>query len=247
MIDQRFKFESMPESRFDRDKEAARLECIVNVIQSEGLKHVVEVGGGANPLFSLEQCSSLGIETYTLNDISEIELNKAPSGYEKLCMDFASTENTIKNQYDLAFSFMVCEHVKDAEIFHQNLFQALKPGGVSLHVFPTLYTLPFILNRVIPESVSSTLLNILHPRANRYQNEKFPAYYDWCRGPTPKQIRRFENIGFEILSYKGFFGHVYYRQRLKPLHALELIKTKWLLKYPIYCLTSYAEVMLRKP
>jgi hypothetical protein len=75
---------------------------------------------------------------------------------------------------------------------------------------------------------------------------KFSAYYSWSRGPSNSMIRRFEEIGFEIIDYRGYFGHYYY-QKLPWLHRLEMFKSKLLLKYPVPQLCSYARVVLRKP
>jgi hypothetical protein len=75
---------------------------------------------------------------------------------------------------------------------------------------------------------------------------KFSAYYSWSRGPSNSMIRRFEEIGFEIIDYRGYFGHYYY-QKLPWLHRLEMFKSKLLLKYSVPQLCSYARVVLRKP
>src|ERR1700721_1406514 len=53
--------------------------------------------------------------------------------------------------YDLVFSKMLCEHLPDARTFHANCLRLLRPGARAVHFFPTLYTLPFVANRLIPE------------------------------------------------------------------------------------------------
>lgn len=207
---------------------------------------VLEIGAGANPTIPLERLSSLGISRYTTNDVSAAELAKAPAGYETLCADFTDPSLEIPTPFDLICSRMVNEHVQDGAAYYRNIFRALRPGGVTAHAFSTLYALPFVVNRLTPERLSSALLDLFAPR-DRHQHDKFRAYYSWSRGPTANQIRRFKSIGFEILEYRGYFGHRYYQRRLGALHRLELMKEHWLLRYPIPQLTAYAVVVLRRP
>jgi hypothetical protein len=81
---------------------------------------------------------------------------------------------------------------------------------------------------------------------DKYQNGKFKAYYSWSRGPGRKMIRRFENIGFEVITYTGYFGHNYYL-KIPFLHHLEMRKAEALVKYPISMLCTYSTLVLRKP
>ena len=42
------------------------------------------------------------------------------------------------------FSSLTCPHCAN---FHENIYESLKPGGYAVHIFPTLYTIPFIINK----------------------------------------------------------------------------------------------------
>jgi hypothetical protein len=141
---------------------------------------------------------------------------------------------------------MVGEHISDGEECHKNIYKMLRPGGISAHCFSTLWTLPFALNRLLPAWVTNPLLNIFGPR-DEYRHAKFKAYYSWSRGLSKRMIQRFEGLGFEVLSYTGYFGHAYYRDRLPILEPMEILKSRLLLKYPVPQLCSYATLVLRKP
>ncbi|WKW12435.1 methyltransferase domain-containing protein [Pseudogemmatithrix spongiicola] len=221
-------------------------DWIAALVRRHAARHVLEIGAGANPTLPLDRLADLGIAQYTTNDVSADELAKAPPGYETLCADFTDPALVLARQYDFICSRMVNEHVRDGETYFRNIYRALTPGGVTAHAFSTLYALPFLANRLMPEAVSSALLNLFAPR-DRHQHDKFRAYYSWSRGPTVRQIRRFERLGFEVLEYRGFFGHRYYEHRLAPLHRAELAKERWLLRHPIPQLTAYATVVLRRP
>ena len=210
---------------------------------------VLEIGSGHNPTLSREVVISQRLR-YVLNDVSSTELAKAKVDYETLTLDFSqSTESAdLFQSFDCIFSRMVGEHVSNGHIFHRNIFGMLQPGGIAVHCFSTLWTLPFFLNHILPEKLSYRLLRKVAPR-NEDPNlfGKFSAHYDWCRGPSKGMITQLESIGFEVLEYTGYFGHRYYAPRMPLLHRLENEKTAWLLKFPHPAFCSYATVVLRKP
>ena len=109
-----------------------------------------------------------------------------------------------------------------------------------------MYAAPFIANRLLPDALTKrVLLKVQGGRGEDGNEGKFPAYYRWCRGPSTRQVRRLEAIGYQVESYTGFFGHSYYR-KLGPLGILEEAKSRLLLKRPVAALTSFAVVKLRR-
>ena len=209
--------------------------------------NVLEIGSGANPTMSIEDVRRWNIQ-YITSDIDEAELKKADPVFKTQCMDASkpTIDPSLLGKFDLIFSRMVNEHIRDGRLYHANIFRMLAPGGVAVHAFSTLYTLPFVVNAMVPVALSEVLLKLVSPR-DTYQHGKFPAYYSWSRGPTRRSIAGFREIGYEVLSYDGYFGHGYYRRRSKLLHALEQAKAAWLLKLPLPLLCAYAVVVLRKP
>lgn len=216
-----------------------------DLIREHGAKDVLEIGAGANPTLGPDAVRELRLQSHTINDVSADELRKAPAGAKTLCADFAAPNLGIEDRFDFAFSRMVNEHVRDGHVYYGNIHRALKPGGVTAHVFSTLYSLPFVVNRLLPESLSAALLDIF-ARRDHHKDGKFRAYYSWSRGPSRRQFRRFESLGFDVLQYTGYFGHLYYKNRLQPLHWLEQRKSALLLRMPSAHLTAYASVVLRK-
>ena len=210
---------------------------------------MLEIGSGANPTLSPEQLRRLGVR-YTTNDRAASELAKADPAYETLLLDMAAPRPPTLplGAFDLIFSRMVNEHVDDGERYYRNIFDALRPGGVTAHCFSTLYALPFVVNRLLPERLAGRVLDIVNPREDPYMQDKFPARYSWSRGPTRRAIARLRGLGYEVAEYHGYFGHPYYeRAALRPVRALEEAKAGWLCRHPIPALTSYAVVILRKP
>jgi 2-polyprenyl-3-methyl-5-hydroxy-6-metoxy-1,4-benzoquinol methylase len=214
-----------------------------------GVRRICEIGGGANPALPLEFLRQHGLD-YTVLDISQEELNKAPEGYTKVQADIASRDFNLTGNYDLVFSKLLAEHVADGEQMHRNIWKILADDGYAFHHFPTLYTVPFLLNRLAPEQWSEQVLLHLAPnRARSSKWAKFPAYYSWCRGPMRRQVQRLESVGYRVEEYVGFFGHDYYAQskKVRFLDAPQRHLTSFLLKHPVPLFTSYAYLLLQKP
>jgi SAM-dependent methyltransferase len=214
------------------------------LIERCGARSVCEIGGGANPALPLAYAAERGID-YAILDISPTELEKAPAGYRKLAADIAAERLPLAERFDFMFSKMLAEHVPSGTAFHRNVFGLLAPGGLAFHFFPTLYAPAFVANRLLPDGVSGAALQAFAPR-DRYRHAKFPARYSWCRGPTRGQLARLASLGYEVVSYRGFFGHDYYR-RIPPLHWASRRAAAYLCRHPWAPLTTFAFVLLRKP
>jgi SAM-dependent methyltransferase len=218
-----------------------------SVFAEHGSKRILEIGSGANPALAPEDVRAQSI-SYTTSDISSDELAKADSAFEQMVLDLSaeSLDPALTESFDCVVSRMVAEHIRDGRQYYSNIYRLLRPGGVSAHCFPTLWTLPFAANRLLPEPLADLALGIVSPRKDRYRHEKFPAYYSWSRGPSKAALQRFQSLGFEVLRYSGYFGHAYYKS-LPLLDRLERWKSEQLLRHPIPHLCSYATVLLRKP
>jgi SAM-dependent methyltransferase len=216
-----------------------------NLVDTYDLKKLCDLGGGVNPVLTTDFISSRNLD-YTILDISQKELDKAPSQYKKLAQDITAEDLSIDQKFDLVFTKMLAEHIKDGELLHRNIYSLLNPGGYAVHFFPTLYALPFFVNRLVPEAFASALLDLFAPR-DKCQQAKFPAYYNWCRGPTKKMTKRFTLIGYEIVEYKGFFGHEGYYRKVPLIEKLHKLISSYFLRHPNPHFTSYAWVILRKP
>jgi hypothetical protein len=151
--------------------------------------------------------------------------------------------NSCLRQYDLVITKMLAEHIKYGRRFHANVFWLLKPGGwlfiISHPVFPVHY------QQADSDWLSSILLDIFLPR-DRYRLGKLRAYYSWCFGPTPAMLNMLVEAGYEILEFRGCFGHTYYT-RIPLLKNLHETGSAYLSRHPIPQLTSFAQVILRRP
>ena len=224
----------------DYPQEARRLALRPDVTR------ICELGGGANPIVPLDLIADRGLD-HEVADISAEELAKAPAGYRTVQVDATSPHFAERGPYDLIVTAFLAEHVRHARAFHAGVYAALRRGGLAFHVFPTLYEPTFLANLVVPARISEPLLLRIQPgREPEGAHGKFRAHYRWCRGPTRRQIRRLQDLGFEVLDYAGYFGHGYFR-RVPALDRAEQALSHALTRHPIAALTSYATVTLRRP
>lgn len=221
-------------------------DSVLDLARREGVQSVAELGGGANPVVGDPDKWGF-VDHRVVVDISPLELGKSAVQVETRVVDLCRPiEDDDVGTYDLVFSKMLCEHLPDPVVFHQNCHRLLRPGGLSVHFFPTLGTFPFLVNKLIPERTARRILDKVQPgRLDQPNLEKFPAYYRGTTGPTRRAIDKFEAFGFKVEQWKSSFGHAYYTV-IPPLQALEDAKSRLLRRHPIPALASFSVVVLRK-
>lgn len=170
---------------------------------------ILELGAGRWPSFKIAEMPDT-VESYTVNDISSDELALLPEDYDKACFDVSGDASSFRDSYDVVFSRFLAEHVRDGVAMHRNVFRVLKGGGVAFHLIPTLYALPFVLNKLAPERLTTPLLKWLSPR--RAISPKFRAYYSACYGDPVRMTELLAEIGYKRIEIRPFFGHFYYEK-----------------------------------
>jgi SAM-dependent methyltransferase len=199
-------------------------ETIKDLVAMLGARHVMEIGGGRWPLFSKDEILFANIR-YVVSDIMEKELALAPAHVEKICFDIAQHAKIQHNEvYDLMFSQMVFEHVADTYQAYRNIYLLLAPGGVCLNFHPVLYSPPFVINKVLPEWVSSRVLRTFFPNRKPDEVPKHPAKYDHCKISTREQDA-LRSIGFSKVWQVPFWYHDYFK-KFPGLYHLDLAAAK---------------------
>jgi SAM-dependent methyltransferase len=176
------------------------------------LRRILEIGGGRDPLFTCEEIKDLGVDM-TVNDISPEELAILPAEYRTACFDVAGDISCIghlRNSFDLAFSQMVFEHVADGRRAWSNLYQLLAPGGVALAFFPTLYAMPFVLNKLLPDKLAASIVRTFFPNRATEEDPVFPARYSWTFADDRRMRPMLSAIGYREVAILPFYGHGYY-------------------------------------
>jgi ubiquinone/menaquinone biosynthesis C-methylase UbiE len=139
---------------------------------------------------------------------------------------------------DLVVSMLLLEHLTRVDPVVHELNRVLRPGGYTIHLFPSRNAPFSLLNRFLPRGLTSTLLRALIPGSEELQG--FPAYYDHCSASEMERL--FVRSGFTIVrtewssyqsDYFGFFLPLYLlslaydtivqRLGLRPLAATVLL------------------------
>jgi SAM-dependent methyltransferase len=222
-------------------------DTIRALVVASGARSVIEVGGGRFPFFSADDVRRLDF-AYTTNDISARELAKAPAWTGKALFDVQTPDREavapFAQSFDFAFSKMVMEHVASYERAYVNLHTILKPGGLSIAFHPTLYALPFVMNKLMPETLSASLLQTFDSTRTDDGIPKFPARYSGCVISSAVQ-NRLRDIGFRDVWQFPFYGHDYYRA-VPLLRSAQESLSKFAARSNLTGLATYAYTIVRK-
>ena len=219
--------------------------AVADLIWAKDEPDIIEIGAGRSPLFTRDDLPA-NVASYTISDISQSELDRAPEGWTRACFDICGDVSPIRARYDVAFTRMLAEHVPDGPRFHANVFRLLKPGGVAFHFMPTLCSPPFVLNKLLPETLSRTVLSAFFRHRNEDEIPKFPARYSMCIGKCRPLIARYKSIGYGEVDIRTFYGHGYF-ESIPIVRDLDRALSNIAYRRGLTLLGSYAYVTLGKP
>lgn len=209
-------------------------------------RRLIEIGGGRDPLFARSEIENLGVEM-TVNDISPGELAVLPAGYRTACFDVAGDISSVahlRNGFDFAFSRMVFEHVADGQQAWKNLYELLAPGGVGLIYIPTLYALPFVANRLLPDRLAAQIVKTIYKNRTDDEDPVFPARYSWCFTDA-RLSKMLGAVGYREILVQPFYGHGYYKP-VPVIHKLQTWFSEIARRHDWRVFTSFAYIAVRK-
>lgn len=223
-------------------------ELVLRLSSRFGLSVLCEIGGGRDPGFLPTNPALRGL-SLTVNDIDQHELDCAPQGLAKACFNIAgdlSETDARPGSFDLMFSRMVFEHVDGVERAWNNIHTLLKPGGVALAFFPTLYAPVFMVNCMIPEKLSRAIVHALYPaRRDGGSDPKFPALYDHCVSSERALRPMLEKAGFSDIHVQPFWGHGYFK-RMPVIREADDLFNRLAARIDWRLMSTHAFVLVRK-
>jgi SAM-dependent methyltransferase len=221
--------------------------AVLALAREFGLKRLLEIGGGRDPAFA-EAARANGL-TLIVNDIDAGELARLPAGFETACFDVSGDlgrRPELVESFDFVASRMVFEHIHDVEAAWRNVHRILRPGGIGLAFFPTLYAWPFVLNWLLPNDLAKGIVERFYPaRASEGDNPVFPPVYDWCFGSQERMGRMLDPIGFSEAQVVPFWGH-HYLDRVPVARQLDNAFNRLAARLDWRLFTTYAYVVVRK-
>ncbi|MCW3837114.1 class I SAM-dependent methyltransferase [Sphingomonas canadensis] len=232
----------------DRDWAVKNFQrTVIDLIGWSGASSVLEVGGGRSPFLKQKTIEQLGV-AYTSSDILASEVALAPDWIESIVLDVQTPDKSLiapyAGKYDFAFSKWVMEHVGNYKRAYSNIYDILQEGGIYIALHPILYSLPFVVNRIAPDSVTAPVLRLFFPHRNDAETPKFPALYSGCRisGRVREDIRA---IGFRQVWQLPFYGHNYY-SKIPVLREMHRAVTAGVRGLNLTPMASFAYTIVQK-
>lgn len=218
----------------DYEEEINRLvrECEPGVI--------VDVGGGKRCPYA----GSLPARTFLFGlDIEEESVRQNEDVDGRVVADLTGGIPLTSGSVDLITSRVTLEHLPDLRGFFREVKRVLRPGGLSVHVFPGRYASFAIISRLLGERLSRRVLFFLRPRTKGTCG--YRAYYDRTHYGAVQRIHA--EAGLEVMTLKvSFHASDYYGFFLPAFLLSALYETiiQWL---GLKNLAAYILVVARKP
>lgn len=133
------------------------------------------------------------------------------------------------NSLDAVTACYFIEHVSDSEKFIKNVAMVLRPEGMLFLLFPCRYAPFAIINRMLPNKLTSKLLR----RFVEGSHGGFPANYDNC---WPSRMQRIlAQNGLEVVAVELCFYQSHYYASFLPFYLcsfaydmlMKLFKMQW--------------------
>lgn len=151
-------------------------------------------------------------------DISGKELARNSFLDERIEADACTPMPHLEGKGDILVSKATQEHLRDNAAFLSNAAKILAPGGTLVLVFTNRYAPFAFINRLLPEKVSSFLLDKLAPTWRGQVG--FKTFYDRTNYSAFRQL--LVQAGYTDISIKtGYFSSAYFRFFV-PLYLLSL-------------------------
>lgn len=203
---------------------------------------VVDVGGGKRCQFAKYRDPRVGARIVAVDvDPAELELNDDVD--EKRVADASQRLPFADGEVDLVASRSVLEHLRDVEGFVREAYRVLRPGGYTIHVFPSKYA-PFSLaNRALPRKLSARLVHFFVPGSKKILG--FPAYYDRTYPAGMRRVLR--DAGFDVVDERVTYYQAEYFAFLFPAYALNAAYELLISWLGVRNLAAAVLVVARKP
>jgi ubiquinone/menaquinone biosynthesis C-methylase UbiE len=183
---------------------------------------VVDVGGGRTCHFAKYREPALETRIVAV-DVSPEELELNEDVDEKRVADATLDLPFGDGEVDLLVSRSVIEHLPDTDAFFRNCARVLKPGGLTMHVFPSKFSPHALLNQALPHGIAKRVVHTVFPESKGILG--FRAYYDGTY--ADEVVRRLQAHGLEVVDVEVDYYQSEYYSFLLPAYvasaAYELI------------------------
>lgn len=151
------------------------LSIVAQYMNAKDGQTIVDVGGGRSCRFAKLRRPASSNRIVCV-DISMDEMAKNLDVDEKRVANIVESIGFRSETVDMIVSRSVLEHISDQRKFICTSWQALKPGGVCIHFFPSKFAPFAVLNQLLPNRVSRFVVHSIFEGKEGILG--FPAKYD---------------------------------------------------------------------
>lgn len=204
--------------RYDEPLWERLRDCVAPALRER--VRILDVGSGRTPLFDPDRRPAHCV--YTGLDAARSELEAAPAGsYDEIMVtDVVEYRHDLVDQFDLAVSWWLLEHVSSLDRVLENLRSYLRPGGRLIVCFSGGRSATALANRLTPQWLSKTLVERFTGRSSR---SVFPARYDRCTYDELMPL----GAGWRSWEVVSLYDGAGYFASMPPLLATYLAFEEW--------------------
>jgi ubiquinone/menaquinone biosynthesis C-methylase UbiE len=203
---------------------------------------VVDVGAGRGCSFVHRLPARASRARVVAVDVSPEELAANRDVDETRVADIAHGLPFEDGQVQLIASRTVLEHVPDVDAFFRQAARVLAPGGLSIHLIPSRYSLFAIAARLLPFGPTKGLLHRLYPQTKEVI--EFPVFYNRC---FPAGIEdSLERQGFQAVRIEVSYNQTDYFAAFFPAYLLCLLYESIVRRLGLRNLAAYMLVVAER-
>ncbi len=217
-------------------------QVVAQLDKDSSAKTVLDVGAGKSTVFlpnvaNRDNLWLVGVDV----SMEEMELNADLD--EKHVADVSQHIPLTADSVDIVVSHAVLEHLPSIDVFWKEVFRVLRPGGSSVHLFPSKYAPFSIANRLLPNWLVLRILDRLHP--DFIGKHGFVAHYDECTAADMARV--IEKNGLIVEEVRISYYQAPYYAFLFPLYVLNVLYEKVLVFFDARRLAASVMIVARKP
>jgi ubiquinone/menaquinone biosynthesis C-methylase UbiE len=176
---------------------------------------VLDIGGGRRCIFAKHRRSAAKIVAV---DISADELSHNGDVDDRIVADATRRLPFADNSVDVVCSRSVVEHLPAVDSYLAEAHRVLRPGGLTVSLFPSKNAPYALVKRALPHIVGRRLMHLNKPYSSPFVG--FRTYYDQCTLRAMK--RALARHGFEIVETRVSYYQADYFKFLFPLYLVNL-------------------------
>ncbi len=206
---------------------------------------VIDAGGGKTCPFAKYNDPVDGAKIISI-DVAEEELRGNRDLTETVVANLTQGLPLKAAKADLVVSRTVLEHLDNCDAFVAESWRVLRPGGYTIHVFPSKFAPFAIINQLLPDRLGHKLLDLFQQGSCYFPPGHcgFEHHYHRCYFSAIRSL--FETQGFDVVDVQFGYYQSYYFDFFVPFFLLSALYEMLLQAFGARNLCAYILIVARK-